>query len=468
MRAIHILNVVAATNCFGGRDRIGAPSVRFHASFLSHHLEIGGNKMKSCIRVKHTGLLAVAAALTGLALAAPARGQILYDQRGPLVTDPGGGCAADPGLKNDSELQNQPAVCANLLGFGAQNTPNRVADDFTLSAPATITGFTFYTYQTGSPPGPPPTSTITGVYLQIWIGGPPGLGGAPHPDTPGTANQMSGTAWSTVYRSTEAGGNLDACNRPIMTVNATLTTPVSLPAGTYWVSWGLTGDGTLSGPWVPPLTVEGGPPIVGNGRQFTTIWAQAYDTGAAGCPGQPPAPGYSVEFPFQVLGQGQFCAADITGDLWVNVSDLLTVLNAWGTCPPPCPGDVTGDGAVNVSDLLAVINAWGSCNPEFELDGSFARGAGESNERNWSYCVFQITGSNPESALVAGMTICTSCPLTWMNACPDLVNCTFKGVPGNPGAMSTGVSATALSGYCQSCPLPEPPNPNGRRYHRTR
>jgi len=44
----------------------------------------------------------------------------------------------------------------------------------------------------------------------------------------------------------------------------------------------------------------------------------------------------------------------------VNVSDLLAVINAWGSCSG-CAADTNHDGAVNVSDLLAVINGWGSC-----------------------------------------------------------------------------------------------------------
>jgi len=58
------------------------------------------------------------------------------------------------------------------------------------------------------------------------------------------------------------------------------------------------------------------------------------------------------------------CYADLNGDGWVNVDDLLMVINGWGTCPTPpagCPGDVNDDGNVNVDDLLAVINNWGIC-----------------------------------------------------------------------------------------------------------
>jgi hypothetical protein len=70
------------------------------------------------------------------------------------------------------------------------------------------------------------------------------------------------------------------------------------------------------------------------------------------------------------LVQALPCPADIApsgGDGFVNVNDLLAVINTWGICPAspaPCPADIApagGDGVVNVNDLLAVLNAWGPC-----------------------------------------------------------------------------------------------------------
>ena len=56
------------------------------------------------------------------------------------------------------------------------------------------------------------------------------------------------------------------------------------------------------------------------------------------------------------------CAADINHDGAVNASDLLAVINGWGSCPAGhCPEDVNVDGTVNAGDLLSVINAWGAC-----------------------------------------------------------------------------------------------------------
>lgn len=53
------------------------------------------------------------------------------------------------------------------------------------------------------------------------------------------------------------------------------------------------------------------------------------------------------------------CPGDRDGNGFVDVSDLLIVINTWGTGNPM--GDANGDGAVNVSDLLIVINEWGAC-----------------------------------------------------------------------------------------------------------
>ena len=52
-----------------------------------------------------------------------------------------------------------------------------------------------------------------------------------------------------------------------------------------------------------------------------------------------------------------FDPADINQDGFVNVTDLLIVLEQWGNTDSPA--DITGDGIVDVSDLLAVIAAWG-------------------------------------------------------------------------------------------------------------
>jgi len=43
----------------------------------------------------------------------------------------------------------------------------------------------------------------------------------------------------------------------------------------------------------------------------------------------------------------------------VNVNDLLTVIDQWGTSNDMA--DVNDDGIVDVTDLLEVIGNWGPC-----------------------------------------------------------------------------------------------------------
>ena len=49
---------------------------------------------------------------------------------------------------------------------------------------------------------------------------------------------------------------------------------------------------------------------------------------------------------------------DVNGDGIVNVTDLLTIMDAWGPCSG-CPADLNGDGIVDVTDLLEVVGNWG-------------------------------------------------------------------------------------------------------------
>lgn len=53
------------------------------------------------------------------------------------------------------------------------------------------------------------------------------------------------------------------------------------------------------------------------------------------------------------------CVGDVVGDGSVDVSDLLTLIGAWGQ--DSGPADINGDGIVNVDDLLQLIAAWGPC-----------------------------------------------------------------------------------------------------------
>ncbi|MDP6416497.1 MAG: hypothetical protein QGG54_15925, partial [Gammaproteobacteria bacterium] len=58
-------------------------------------------------------------------------------------------------------------------------------------------------------------------------------------------------------------------------------------------------------------------------------------------------------------GSPSTCDADINGDGNVNVSDVLSLVGAWGSSDPDA--DINGDGTVGVADLLLVIDGWGPC-----------------------------------------------------------------------------------------------------------
>ncbi len=53
------------------------------------------------------------------------------------------------------------------------------------------------------------------------------------------------------------------------------------------------------------------------------------------------------------------CTGDTNDDNVVNVTDLINVINGWGTDDPVA--DVNGDGIVDVLDLVLVITSWGPC-----------------------------------------------------------------------------------------------------------
>ena len=53
------------------------------------------------------------------------------------------------------------------------------------------------------------------------------------------------------------------------------------------------------------------------------------------------------------------CDEDVNSDGTVDVTDLLEIVNQWGT--DKASADVNNDGIFDVSDLLAVVSGWGDC-----------------------------------------------------------------------------------------------------------
>ncbi len=194
-------------------------------------------------------------------------GVVLYDN-GPLVNSPGTG----PGGADESLARD---VTAGLTSRGFNHSLSgafRVADDFTVTGASwNVTSITFYPYMGGSPTTPSP---VTGINLQIWNGSPDLLTSTVvFGDT--TTNRLTTSSFANIYRRKESEPT-DA-TRPVMT--AVTAVVVTLPPGTYWLDWQVDGNATYTGPWAPPVTIDG-QTTTGNALQFATgAWQPVADAG---------------------------------------------------------------------------------------------------------------------------------------------------------------------------------------------
>jgi len=192
---------------------------------------------------------------------------VLFDN-GPLVNSPGTG----PGGADES-LARDVTVGLTSRGFNISLAGGyRAADDFTVPAGGwDISTITFLPYMGGSPPSPSP---ITAVNLQIW-NGQPGQGGSSVVWGDTTTNRLASTQFANIYRRLESQPT-DA-TRPVM--SAVATVGAILAPGSYWLDWQVDGDITFTGPWVPPVTIDG-QTTTGNALQWTgASWDPIVDSG---------------------------------------------------------------------------------------------------------------------------------------------------------------------------------------------
>ena len=61
-----------------------------------------------------------------------------------------------------------------------------------------------------------------------------------------------------------------------------------------------------------------------------------------------------------ILDVCQECPGDLDGDNSIGVSEILAIIEAWGTCKG-CSADIDQNGVVDVSDLLYIVANWGPC-----------------------------------------------------------------------------------------------------------
>jgi hypothetical protein len=187
---------------------------------------------------------------------------VLYDN-GPVITSYGTGVGgADESILDPSETTN---------GFGCQWASDiRLADDFEVPAGETweISSITLVGYQTGE--GPP--STIVGCFIEIFDN-PPDIGTSVWGEL--FTNLMTTSEFMNVYRVNQAGSGSNT-DRPLMASVCELSTPISLGEGTYWMVFQQDGTGS-SGPWCPPITIDG-QLETGNAMQYyQAAWGQIVD-----------------------------------------------------------------------------------------------------------------------------------------------------------------------------------------------
>jgi hypothetical protein len=117
---------------------------------------------------------------------------------------------------------------------------------------------------------------------------------------------MVSTAWTSAYRVID--DNLDNTDRPIMANQ--VTADVYLPPGTYWLDWQANGSPNYSGPYAPPITING-QDTTGNAVQYTNSWQEVVDTATVTPQG----------FPFIIEGSPGGSACTSPADIpWLEVS----------------------------------------------------------------------------------------------------------------------------------------------------
>ncbi len=235
------------------------------------------NVAQSGVQVQASGLSLTPGSATFTVSALPP--ELLYDS-GPLVTNPAEG----------ANFADASSISTGLNSFGFQHS---ISSGSRVAAPITVPpgqgwrvdSLIFFAYQTGSTT----TSTINNVNLRIWRGT-PGASGSEVIFGNTTTNRLAQTRFSGIYRVTSS--TLTNTDRPIMIQRVLPSTSATLVLGpgTYWLDW-QTGGTLGSGPWVPPISIEG-QPSTGNARQFDgTTWTDLLDNG------------FPQGLPFQVYGQ---------------------------------------------------------------------------------------------------------------------------------------------------------------------
>ncbi|MEO6594687.1 MAG: hypothetical protein ABIP94_08025 [Planctomycetota bacterium] len=202
-----------------------------------------------------------------------------------------------------------------VFGYGAQNAAgNNLADDFTVcGGPWVVNEIEVFGYLTGAA-----AVSATDLRLEIYSGGIPGAGGVPLVDVSG--NSLPGLAvnlttlpaavgttvgvtayantFTNIYRTVPTPIGL---TRNIQSLKVTLSPPLIIANGTYWLRFGYVGVS-----FCPPLTTPT-MAVTGNGAQSTTA-VPAFTTIVSG----PAATPWAQGLPFRFYGTSAGPVGSIT------------------------------------------------------------------------------------------------------------------------------------------------------------
>ncbi len=156
------------------------------------------------------------------------------------------------------------------FGLGAPISAGlSLADDFTIAAGSwTISKLTFFAYSTGYTGA---TSPFTTLRIKIYntdpsVGNPTPVFG----DT--LTNRLTASSSANMYRISNA---TPGTTRQIWKLEAAIT-PISLPAGTYWIEWQTGVTTGVTSNFTPPSTVVGTTTQPGNNAKQHNIWGATW------------------------------------------------------------------------------------------------------------------------------------------------------------------------------------------------
>ncbi|MBN8728889.1 MAG: hypothetical protein J0H15_14495, partial [Xanthomonadales bacterium] len=175
-----------------------------------------------------------------------------------------------------------------------------------------------------------------------------------------TTNRMASTAFSNIYRVLDTA--LTNTDRPLMAVVANIGT--TLPAGTYWVDWQLSGT-LASGPWAPPVTLVGqtGKPGANAVQNDGSSWIPAMDDGS----------GAQQDFPFLIegtAGGGTSGCSSVSDIPWLSLNPTAGSTAAGASTPVTVTFNSTGVAAGSYAARLCVSSN-DAANPVVTVPVSF-------------------------------------------------------------------------------------------------